>query len=65
MTQTKPTHERIESYLLCAETGKGKTYTARKILHDEFSHIPEDNRFLICPTFEFDKTLGDYFTNEE
>lgn len=63
--KNKPTHEAIDSYLLCAETGKGKTYTARKILHDKLSHIPEDNRFLVCPTFDFDKTLGDYFTNEE
>lgn len=60
-----PTHERINSYLLCGQTGNGKTYTANKLLHDKYSHIPEDNRFLICPTFKYDKTLGGYFTNDE
>ena len=62
-----PTEERINSYLLCADTGKGKSYTANKLLHEEYSHIPEDNRFLICPSFYRDikKTLHKYFTNKD
>jgi len=58
-------HERINSHLFCAETGMGKTYTAREILHDQLSHVPEENRILVCPTFKFDKTLGSYFKNED
>ena len=60
-----PSHERINSYLLGAETGMGKTYKAKQILNEDLSHIPKENRFLICPTFKFDKTLQDYFENED
>jgi predicted GTPase len=55
-------HEKINSYLFCGETGSGKSFTANEILHDKLKHIPEDNRFLVSPTFKFDKTLKGYFT---
>lgn len=64
-TKPLPSHERINSYLFVAETGLGKTYKAEQILQKELSHIDENNRFLVCPTFNFDKTLGTYFKNED
>jgi len=59
-------HKSVQSYLISGKTGSGKTFHSTKILENELSSIPKDNRFLISPTAkdDMDRTLLPYFDED-